>query len=197
MVNFLVCKLHLNIAVSKNASEVSKILLLTFHLLFRIKTCLCRERPKGPAAPARGQLLPLSIWPQPCGPGGHAQIPCCSSDTRAGPPGEKRQGFQDTEKSEMPVSKYVNVGQGREEAELEGNGAKSIHRSRATPLPENRGAQLGRLNCAHCSAVREQRQEQDSSQGTWEHCTHDPINLVNRTNSYAFSIEKFVTFRFL
>lgn len=40
-------------------------LLLTFRLLFQIKTCLCRGRPKGLAAPARAQLPPLSIWPQP------------------------------------------------------------------------------------------------------------------------------------
>lgn len=47
-----------------------------------------------------------------------------------------------TEKLEVPVSKYVNVGQGREEAELEGNYAKSVHRSRARPVPESGGAQL-------------------------------------------------------
>lgn len=55
---------------------------------FQIKTCLCRGRPKGLAAPARAQLPPLSIWPQPCGPGGAASDPCCSSGTPAGPPGK-------------------------------------------------------------------------------------------------------------
>lgn len=117
-------------SISKPVSELSvlqrQILLLTFRLLFQIKTCLCRGRPKGLAAPARAQLPPLSIWPRPCGPGGAARIPCCSSGTPEGPPGEKRQGPYCTERSEMPASEYASVGPRREDAGLGGNDAKSV-----------------------------------------------------------------------
>lgn len=95
----------------------------------------------------------------------------------------------------MLVSISVNVGPEREEAGLEGDDVRSVHRSRTTPPPENWGIIL-QVRCVDCWAVREQRQEQDSSPGTWGHCILNPINLANITDSWAFSAGKFVTFRF-
>lgn len=89
-----------------------QILLLTFRLLFQIRTCLCRERPTGQAAPARAPPPLPSIWPRPCGPGGAAPIPCCSSGTPAGPPGEKRHGPYCTGRSETPASEQRVWGRG-------------------------------------------------------------------------------------
>lgn len=170
-------------------------LLLTFRLLFQIKTCLCRGRPKGLAAPARAQLPPLSIWPQPCGPGGAARIPCCSSGTPAGPPGEKRQGPYCTERSEMPASEYASVRPGGKDAGLGGNDAKSVD-TEARPHHCHRelgSTTLGGLTSADFRVVvGEQRQKWDSLQGTWEHCALDPINLASVTDSCAFAIGKFV-----
>lgn len=40
--------------------------------------------------------------------------------------------------------------------------------------------------------VGEHRQKWDSLQGTWDHCTLDPINLANVTDPCAFAIGKFV-----
>ena len=186
-------------SISKTVSEMSvmqrQILLLTFHLLFQIKTCLCRGRPKGLAAPARAQLPPLSIWPRPCGPGGAARILCCSSGTPEGPPGEKRQGPYRTERPEMPASEYASVGPGREDAVLGGNDAKSVNMETRPHHchRELRSTTLGGLTSADFRVVvGEQRQKWDSLQGTWEHCTLDPINLANVTDSCAFAIGKFV-----
>lgn len=93
----------------------------------------------------------------------------------------------------------MSVEQRREEAELEGNDGKSLQRSRAMPLPQRTGEHNSRQAplSAGCQAVREQRQEQDSLQAPGSTASLTPFNLGNIPDSRAFSIGKFVTFRFL
>lgn len=172
-----------------------QILLLTFRLLFQIKTCLCRERPTGQAAPARAQPPLPSIWPQPCGPGGAAPTPCCSSGTPAGPPGEKRHGPYCTEDQRRQLPSTRAWGRGGKTLGWEvRTPSLSMWKPGHTAATGSWGARpLGGLTSADFwVVVREQRQKWDSLQGTWEHCSLDPINLVNVTDPCAFAIGKFV-----
>lgn len=172
-----------------------QILLLTFRLLFQIKTCLCRERPTGQAAPARAQPPLPSIWPQPCGPGGAAPTPCCSSGTPAGPPGERRHGPYCTEDQRRQLPSTRAWGRGGKTLGWEvRTPSLSTWKPGHTAATGSWGARpLGGLTSADFwVVVREQRQKWDSLQGTWEHCSLDPINLVNVTDPCAFAIGKFV-----
>ena len=80
----------------------------------------------------------------------------------------------------MPASEYASVGPGREDAALGGNDAKSVNMETRPHHchRELRSTTLGGLTSADFRVVvGEQRQKWDSLQGTWEHCTLDPISL--------------------